>query len=82
MLWLGQHTRPIQCVIWDMSDGGGRIAVPHPKNVPQRFTLLLTRDASVRRKLRACVGLGTVCGVSGLFDALVTVAIATAISHR
>jgi hypothetical protein len=48
VLWLGQHTRPIQCIIWDMSDSGGRVAVPHPKNVPQRFTLLLTKDGSVR----------------------------------
>lgn len=49
VLWLGKHTRPIHCIIWDMSESGGRVAVPHPQKVPQRFILLLTKDGSVRR---------------------------------
>ena len=41
---------PLRCVIWDMSDGGARLAVACPSaQLPRTFTLLLTKDASVRR---------------------------------
>ena len=40
----------VRCVIWDMSDGGARLAIACPMaELPQAFTLLLTKDASVRR---------------------------------
>lgn len=41
---------PVRCVVWDMSDGGARLAIAYPTaELPRRFTLLLTKDASVRR---------------------------------
>jgi PilZ domain len=41
---------PVRCVIWDMSDGGARLAIAHPTaELPSTFSLLLTRDARVRR---------------------------------
>jgi PilZ domain-containing protein len=41
---------PVRCVIWDMSDGGARLAIAYPTaDLPHTFTLLLTKDAKVRR---------------------------------
>lgn len=41
---------PVSCVIWDMSDGGARLAIAHPiTKLPRTFSLLLMKDASVRR---------------------------------
>lgn len=41
---------PIRCVIWDMSDGGARLAIAHPAAaLPRTFSLLLMKDAGVRR---------------------------------
>lgn len=46
---LSPTERPILCVIWDMSEGGARLAVARPLlNVPPRFTLLL--EGKVQRK--------------------------------
>jgi len=41
---------PVRCVIWDMSDGSARLAISYPiAELPCSFTLLLTKNASVRR---------------------------------
>ena len=41
---------PVHCVIWDMSDGGARLAIAHPMSeLPSMFSLLLTKDGGVRR---------------------------------
>lgn len=41
---------PVRCVIWDMSDGGARLAIAYPTaELPCTFSLLLMKDASVRR---------------------------------
>jgi PilZ domain len=41
---------PVRCVIWDMSDGGARLAIAHPiTELPRKFSLLLTKESSVRR---------------------------------
>jgi hypothetical protein len=46
---LGTNELPILCVIWDMSEGGARLAVARPLlNVPPNFTLLL--EGKIRRK--------------------------------
>ena len=38
------------CVIWDISDGGARLAVGHSlTDLPRHFTLNLFKDGSVRR---------------------------------
>jgi hypothetical protein len=46
----GAETLPVTCVIWDISEGGARLAIAHPlANLPHRFTLNLFKDGSVRR---------------------------------
>jgi PilZ domain len=45
----GAEKLPVTCVIWDISEGGARLALAHPANLPHRFTLNLFRDGSVRR---------------------------------
>jgi hypothetical protein len=42
--------KPFPCVVWDMSDGGARLAIACPTaDVPPEFYLILTSDGSVRR---------------------------------
>jgi hypothetical protein len=46
----GTDKPSVPCVIWDISDGGARLAVGHPlADLPRRFTLNLFKDGSVRR---------------------------------
>jgi c-di-GMP-binding flagellar brake protein YcgR len=41
----GAHERPVRCVIWDISDGGARLAVARPlEELPPTFTLVLFKD--------------------------------------
>jgi hypothetical protein len=41
---------PVSCVIWDISEGGARLAIAHPlATLPRHFTLNLFKDGSVRR---------------------------------
>jgi hypothetical protein len=41
---------PVTCVIWDISEGGARLAVAHPlATLPHHFTVNLSKDESVRR---------------------------------
>lgn len=41
---------PIRCIIWDMSDGGARLAIACPiAGLPRSFTLLLTKAGGVQR---------------------------------
>jgi hypothetical protein len=45
-----EHMPPARCVIWDMSDGGARIAVALPlADLPSSFALVLYKDGSIRR---------------------------------
>jgi hypothetical protein len=45
----GAHEPPVHCVIWDMSDGGARLAVAQPaKDLPRTFTLVLSKGAVER----------------------------------
>lgn len=47
---LGECEPPVRCVIWDISDGGARLAVAHPlETLPRTFTLALFKDRSVQR---------------------------------
>lgn len=44
------HEAPAGCVIWDISDSGARLSVAHPpEDLPHTFTLVMFKDASVRR---------------------------------
>lgn len=48
---IDENAKPIRCRICDMSDGGARLALLSPvANIPQNFTLVLFKDASVRRE--------------------------------
>lgn len=41
---------PVRCVIWDISNSGARLAIANQATeMPRSFTLLLTKDATVRR---------------------------------
>jgi hypothetical protein len=41
----------VPCVIWDISDGGARLAVAHPiATLPPTFTLALASAGRVTRK--------------------------------
>lgn len=47
----GPHEAPARCVIWDISQGGARLAVARPvMTLPPRFTLHLDRGGRVQRK--------------------------------
>jgi len=47
---LGADEPPVRCVIWDMSDGGARLAVAYRlASLPRTFTLKFFRDNSPRR---------------------------------
>lgn len=42
---------PINCIIFDISDGGARLAIAHPSSeIPHSFTLLLFKDGSLQRE--------------------------------
>jgi hypothetical protein len=50
----GAHMPPVRCVIWDMSDGGARLAIAHPlTDLPRTFILVLFKNASVRYNCEA-----------------------------
>ena len=41
----------VECVIWDISEGGARLAVALPMaDLPRNFTLNLFKDENVQRK--------------------------------
>jgi hypothetical protein len=44
---------PIPCVLWDISEGGARIAAARASSLPQVFCLLLSKDGKSRRFCRA-----------------------------
>ncbi len=41
----------IPCVVWDISDGGARLAAPRPRELPPAFKLVLTRDGGDSERL-------------------------------
>jgi hypothetical protein len=46
----GPKTPPITCVIWDISEGGARLAIARPMaNLPHNFVLNLYKNGSVKR---------------------------------
>ena len=50
---LGERGQPIPCVIWDISEGGARLAVAHSlATLPNNFTLVLCKSALVQRKCK------------------------------
>jgi hypothetical protein len=50
-LTFGDQKPSVECVIWDISEGGARLAVALPlADLPQNFTLNLFKDENVQRK--------------------------------
>ena len=48
----GTSEPSVHCVVWDISDGGARLAIARPlMNLPPRFRLILGRDG---REQRSC----------------------------
>jgi hypothetical protein len=46
----GTDEPSIRCIVWDICDGGARLAVARPlANLPSRFRLSLSKDGSERR---------------------------------
>lgn len=51
LLMFGGGGRLVPCVICDLSEGGGRLAVARPTaNLPRSFRLIMTKDATVARR--------------------------------
>jgi len=42
------NTKPIACVLWDVSEGGARIAAAHADKLPDVFTLIADKKAAPR----------------------------------
>ena len=42
----------VRCVLWDISDGGARIAVADPQGLPEQFSLRLTEQMVRKCKVR------------------------------
>jgi hypothetical protein len=50
-LAFGDQKPSVECVIWEISEGGARLAVALPlADLPNHFTLNLFKDESVQRK--------------------------------
>lgn len=46
----GPRATPVKCVVWDISDGGARLAVARPiMSLPPRFALHFDGSRRVRR---------------------------------
>jgi hypothetical protein len=46
----GAQTVPVNCVIWDISEGGARLAIAFPMaSLPRHFTLSLLSDGTQQR---------------------------------
>lgn len=62
---------PLRCIIWDMSDGGARLAIACPRaQLPRTFTLFLTKDARVRRNCEVVWADSQFVGVKFVSDRL------------
>src|SRR4051812_19894880 len=46
------HSIPIPCVVWDMSEGGARLTGAQSDALPAVFTLILTKDGRSNRLCR------------------------------
>jgi hypothetical protein len=45
----GENIPPITCVIWDISDGGARLAIARPMaDIPRYFTLRPYKDGTIK----------------------------------
>ena len=47
---IGGSSRPLNCTVMDVSEGGARIKVSSPAKLPKDFWLVLTKDRIKRRQ--------------------------------
>jgi hypothetical protein len=52
-LRLKDNTVPFVCVLWDVSEGGARLTAANMAEIPDEFTLVLSRDAPTGTSCRA-----------------------------
>ena len=48
----GASTTPVNCMVWDLSEGGARLTAAHSNVLPDIFVLFLTRDGKSPRYCR------------------------------
>jgi PilZ domain len=50
LIEFGGGSRPLNCTVMDVSEGGARIKVASPAQLPKDFWLVLTKDRMKRRQ--------------------------------
>jgi hypothetical protein len=48
----GNSPTPVNCVVWDLSEGGARLTAAHSNVLPDIFVLFLTKDGKSPRYCR------------------------------
>lgn len=63
--WIGvaDNAQRIPCVLWDLSEGGARLAAPRAATLPSAFKLLMTNDGQTHRLCRVVWRKGRQLGV-------------------
>lgn len=49
---IDESSPTIPCVVWDISDGGAKLAAGHPRLLPERFTLMFPNSTHRRCQVR------------------------------
>ena len=65
---LNSTSAHIPCVLWDISDGGARLAAPRSNALPAAFNLILSKDGRSRRLCRVVWRTEAQVGVQFLAD--------------
>ncbi len=63
---IGDGSQPRNCTVLDVSDGGARIEIAFPAELPKEFWLVLSRDRTRRRYCRRAWRSTTEIGVEYL----------------
>jgi hypothetical protein len=63
---IGDGSQPHDCTVLDVSDGGARILLLSPAELPKEFWLVLTKDRTRRRHCRVVWRANTQAGVEYL----------------
>jgi hypothetical protein len=48
----GRGTRPLHCIVFDLSETGARLTLTRERRLPDEFVLVLTADGRSRRRCR------------------------------
>ncbi len=66
---MDREPSPFVCVIWDISEGGARVAVANLDAISAEFTLMLKRDATCGTRCRVAWRTDEQIGIEFLEDA-------------